>query len=168
MEHKFVNKIVHTESLYREMQFAAKGKLRIILYTAVAVFALLTSLLLFADKVFDTAVILFVLSLLLLALTYVRPMLAAKQQCKRNAVLANGQNALPVTLSFGEDSLEITNPAIDSTVTYDYKKFKKLKKTRHLYLLVLPHSLYLMVNKNGFTTGTPEEFEAFIKEKIKK
>ncbi len=168
MEAKFVNNIVQTEKLLREMQFAAKGKLRIILYTLVAVFSVLTSAMLFAAEKFDTAVILLFMGFLLLMLVFVRPILAAKQQYKRTVILTAGKQMTPIELRFYDDRVITFNPTLDKEVTFTYDKFKKYKHTANLHLLMLPQALYLMIDKNGFTTGNPEEFEAFIKEKIKK
>ncbi len=167
MEAKFVNKTAQTERNLREMQFAALGKLRIILYTVVAAFAILTSIMLFASKVFDSAVILLLMGLLLLMLAFLRPILGARQQYKRNAILTDEKQLTPTELRFYDDKVVTFNPTVEKEISFTYDKFKKYKKTAHLHLIVLPQSLYLMVDKSGFEVGAPQEFEAFIKEKIR-
>ena len=168
MEPKFVNKIVQTEQVLREMQFAALGKPRIILYTAVAIFSILTSVMLFLVSKLDSAVFLLVAGILLLMLAFLRPILGARQQYKRNGVLTDGKQLTATELKFYDDKVVTNNPTLDKEVAFGYDKFKKYKQTRHLHLLILPQSLYLMVSKDGFEVGTSKEFESFIKEKIKK
>lgn len=168
MEPKFVNKMTQTEQALREMQFAALGKPRIILYTSVAIFSILTSVMLFFAKKPDSAIFLLLSGILLLLLAFLRPILGAKQQYKRNAILTDGKQLTATELKFYDDRLVTYNPTVDHEVDFSYDKFKKYKQTRHLHLLILPQSLYLMVSKDGFEIGNSKEFEAFIKEKIKK
>lgn len=168
MEPRYVNKITQTEQHLREMQFAAMGKIRMILYTTVAIFSLLTAVLLFSSMEIDSAIILLLCGIMLLILAFLRPILAAKKQYKRNIILTDGKQLTATELKFYDDKVITYNPTVNNEVTFDYEKFKKYKQTRHLHLLILPQSLYLMVDKNGFEIGNSEEFEAFIKEKIKK
>ncbi len=150
------------------MQFAAFGKLRMILYTSVALFSILTAIMLFSAKKLDSAILLLLSGILLLMLAFLRPILGARQQYKRNIILTDGKQLTATELKFYDDKVVTYNPTVDHEVAFSYDKFKKYKQTRHLHLLILPQSLYLMVEKNSFEIGNSEEFEAFIKEKIKK
>ena len=150
------------------MQFAALGKLRLWIYSIVTLFVALTSALLFSSGVFDSAIILALMCVLLILVGFVRPILAARQQVKRNAILTGNNTPSPTKLKFYDDKLVTFNTAIEKEITFKYSQFKKLKKTKNLYLLALPERLYLMIDRKGFSVGDAEEFEKFIKEKLKK
>lgn len=168
MDPKFVNKTLQTERVLREMHFAALGKLRLALYSIGTVFVLLTSTMLFYSKVFDIAIILAMMGILLILVGFIRPILAARQQVKRNAIMTGNNTPSPTELRFYDDKLVTFNHTIEKEISFAYDRFKKLKKTKHLFLLALPEQLYLIVERKGFTVGDESAFEAFIKEKIKK
>lgn len=168
MEAKFIGHCTQTEQNLREMQFAALGKLRLCIYSAAIIFVALTSALLFANGTSDTAVLLAAMCVILLLVGFVRPILAARQQFKRNEIITENNPLSPTELRFYDDHVATSNPITEKQQNFKYSQFKKLKKTKHLYLLKLPQQLYLMIERKSFTEGTPKEFEAFIKEKIKK
>jgi len=168
MEPKFKVQTVQTEQLLREMAFASMGRFPVGLYTGVGIFAILTAILMLFDGTFDTAIILIVMGLLLFVIAYLRPFLHARQQFRRNRIVSGGAELTPTELTFFDDRVVTYNSTVEKEITFTYDQFKKLKKTKHLYLLKLPEQLYLLIDRGGFMLGTPAEFEAFIKEKLKK
>lgn len=50
---------------------------------------------------------------------------------------------------------------------YRLFRFTEIETWEHYFLLHYDNS-YVILDKNGFTTGTPEDFEAFMKERISK
>ncbi len=168
MEPKFINKCTQTEKNLREMMFAAQGGIRKILYPVVAGFAILTAILMFSSGVIDSGIILAMMGVLLLLIAYVNPFLAARQQVKRNQLLTGGNGFEATELRFYEDRVVTQNPTVEKELTFTYDQFKKLRKTKHLYLLALPQRLYVLIERGCFTLGDESEFEKFIKEKIKK
>ena len=168
MEPKFVNKCVQTEQHLREMQFAAMGKVRLFIYTFTIILVAITSAMMLKSGVYDSAFVLIMMGIIMILIAYVHPLLAARQQIKRNAILTADKENTPTELSFFDDRVVTVNPTIDKEISFYYTQFKKLKTTKHLYLLALPQRLYLLIDRNGFTVGTAKEFEEFIKSKIKK
>ena len=168
MEPKFINLCEQSKRNLREMQFAALGKLRLLIYCIVIIFVALTSALLFADGTYDSAILLATMCIILLLVGFVRPILAANQQFKRNEILTENKPLSPTELRFYDDRIITSNRIISAEHEFKYSQFKKFKKTKHLYLLKLPQQLYFMVARDEFTKGNSKEFEAFIKEKIKK
>ena len=47
-----------------------------------------------------------------------------------------------------------------------YSTITELRETEHLFLLHCGRQQWYFVNKAGFTKGTPDEFRAFISERI--
>ncbi|MBE6613149.1 MAG: hypothetical protein E7632_11720 [Ruminococcaceae bacterium] len=168
MEPKFVNLCTQTEAHLREMMFASMGRWRIILYTAVGAFAILTGILILAAGTLDSGIILILMGALLLMLAYLRPFLAARQQFRRNKVLTDGKELTPTELKFYDDRVVTSNATVEKEVTFTYDKFKKLRVTKHLYLIKLPENLWLLVERGGFIVGNSADFPNFIQGIIKK
>ena len=66
---------------------------------------------------------------------------------------------------FYEDHLEATNKFTDGKTDISYTDVQSLLQTRSLYIIGMEGGLVLLVDKNGFTQGTREEFVDFIKGK---
>ncbi len=165
MEPKFINTVLQTEKVLREMQFAALGKLRTIVYSVVIAFVTLTTVMLYCAGVLESAIMLTAADAALILVGFVRPILAARQQAKRNLVLTGSDTPSSTVLKFYDDRLVTFNTSIEKEISFKYDRFKKFKKTKNLFLLALPERLYMMIDRKGFSEGSAEEFEKFIKEK---
>lgn len=66
---------------------------------------------------------------------------------------------------FFDDHIFSFSETDKAEINIDYKKIKKIKQSKNLYLLILGNKVVIMVDKNRFQKGTCEEFEKFIKEK---
>ncbi len=164
MEPKFINQCEHTLTFTREMMFASLGKVRIAIYVIGILFCGITSGLLFAAGSVQAGISLALCTALLFVVIFVRPLLAAKQTVERNKLLSD--KPVVSVLEFYDDHLMIKTD--DRDKRFDYANIKKLKTTKHLYLLALPQRLYFLVDRNGFTKGQSEDFPVFMKEKLKK
>lgn len=168
MEPLFVNSCIHSLQNLREMLFASMGRWRIILYSAVGGFSILTGALILTGGFDSSALVMILLGSLLLMLAYLRPLLAARSTFRRNRVVTDGKELTPTELRFYDDRVVTYNPTVDHEITFTYDKFKRLRVTKHLYLIRLPENLWLLVERGRFTVGNEAEFVNFIKDKIKK
>ena len=76
----------------------------------------------------------------------------------KNDVTAKGT----YKIAFG-DNIEITQGTI--RVIWEYSDISKIYRLKHSYDLVKTERLSLIVDPNGFTQGTFEDFKKFLKEK---
>ena len=52
-----------------------------------------------------------------------------------------------------------------SQKAFSYADARKLHRTKHLYVIMLPEKMCIIIDQNGFVTGDAEAFEAFLAEK---
>ena len=64
-----------------------------------------------------------------------------------------------------EDGIESYNTGNENKMQISYDKIKKVIKTKHYYLLKSKAKLCWAFKKDGFTTGNPEEFLSFLRNK---
>lgn len=91
------------------------------------------------------------------------PYLIIKNTLKQYSCLYECE-ALSINLFLFEDHLFQKTFESKTELSIDYRKIKKIKKTKNLYLISIGSS-YIIINKHGFTKGIPEDFEEFIKAK---
>ncbi len=171
----FVNICAHSQRNLTEMQFAARGRIRMLLNTVVSLFAILTGILLLGAGEWALGTVMLLMAFLLIFTAFIQPILAVKQTIRRYAVMSgadssDGPVGMLVTgrTEFFEDSLTSVNPMVDKALTLRWDQVRRLRKTKHLWLLELDARLYLLIDREGFTVGDPEKFESFVKEKLKK
>lgn len=90
-----------------------------------------------------------------------RPRQQARKTFKENLAFEGGEK-LGSTTKFGD---VIVDESVRQSVTVPYDKVEKIHITKELILLVDVRKAVLILDKNGFTKGTFEEFLPFIQEK---
>lgn len=165
MEPKFKITTVMSKSLLYHFFFNVLfGKLYLICAAIVALCGALLAII--GDNTDMVFYIVFPIVLIIFA--FLLPKLQANQTYAANKIKYSGKEPATVEYSFFDDKAKSYEGAIDLTTDYFYSDFVKLKKTNKLFLIKFKHNIYLIMDKSNFTVGTPEEFEAFIKDKIKK
>ena len=145
------------------------GKASGVLFTValiISMFGGIVSISLSEDK--TTGVYLLLLALLIAFVRFVLPTISANQMLKKNELISGSKEPAKVELSFYETNLKTFFAATNETLDISYDKIQKLIVTKNLYILSFEGRVFIAVTRTGFTVGTAEEFEAFIKEKIKK
>jgi len=165
MDPKFKFKTVMTKKLLYEFCFSALfGKLYLIL----ASIAILSGIVLIALGDSTDIAFYIALPIILIIFGFLLPHLQAKQIYEQKKITNSGKEPAIAEYRFYDDKVVGYEEIINLTTDYFYWDFNKHKKTKNLYLIKFKHNIYLMLEKNNFEIGTAEEFEAFIKEKIKK
>ena len=77
-----------------------------------------------------------------------------------------GSNALHLHTDFYDLTLAQTLQENGEVLDAGYSTITELRETEHLFLLHCGRQQWYFVNKAGFTKGTPDEFRAFISERI--
>lgn len=162
MEAIFENKCVYSKQNLMEMN-SKKSPMQIlmiffsILYFINCIYTIITS----NDLSSGLTYLVFsvILTILVITPTYANINITLK----RNIELYGTE--VETVVSFYEDNLISKNLQSKGETVTAYNKLVKIKETKHLYFLYLKHRLVILVDKNGFTKGTQEEFKKFIKEK---
>ncbi len=169
MESKFVNKYAQTKELLCELYSSMSGKAAGVLFTVtliISMFGGIASIAFLEDK--TTGVYLLLIALFIAFVRFVLPTISANQILKKNELISGSKEPAKVELSFYETNLKTFFAATNETLDISYDKIKKLIVTKNLYIISFEGRVFIAVPRTGFTVGTAEEFEAFIKEKIKK
>lgn len=66
---------------------------------------------------------------------------------------------------FYEDHVLAVNTLSKTKTSIEYEQVRQLLTTKDLYIIGMDKGLVLLIDRNGFTLGTAEDFETFIKEK---
>ena len=64
-----------------------------------------------------------------------------------------------------ETSISHENEQTRVTKVYEYGELTAVRETKNLFLLKTEAKTWLMIDKRNFTTGTPEDFGALLREK---
>lgn len=166
MEPKFVNYVEYTKETLQEAFFNTIGKPLVVWGSIILP---ITILLLITSRDFSlTTVLLLVIAVTSIFMGIYMPRITAKQEYERNKINSSGEAPSKITFSFFDDCIKSNEQPINVDTTYNYSQIQKIKSTKNLYILQFNKSIFIITSKNSFTTGTAEEFEAFMKEKIKK
>ena len=146
---------------------------RIIGYLLIGV--LLGAMLLFLDRYIESGgmgdILVCLLSLAgLLYMLYayaIKPVIYLRRW-EKAVVLAYGVKVAHLTTEFYEQSLAQTLQEDGTLTLQDYAGLTELRQTAHLYLLRTDKQQWFFVSKDGFTTGDPADFPAFINARIQK
>lgn len=149
----------------------ASARSRLISYILIAL--LIAAAALFFDRYIEFGGIGNLLVLLLTVaglgyLIYVYAFLPKKnlRRWEETVFLAYGVREAHLVTRFYEKSLSQTLQEDGTLTVQDYSGLTELRETEHLFLLCLKGRQWFFVNKEGFTTGTPEEFRTFISARI--
>ena len=88
---------------------------------------------------------------------------------KRNVPDALVVDLLPAGLELENQNLANSSASLQENgevLDAGYSTITELRETEHLFLLHCGRQQWYFVNKAGFTKGTPDEFRAFISERI--
>lgn len=102
----------------------------------------------------------------LLALNQIRGPRTALKRWEQSIRQRYGTNALHLRTEFYELTLAQTMLEDDSMTEQGYSGISELKETEHLFLLHCGRQQWFFVSKEGFQVGTPDEFRAFIQDRI--
>lgn len=164
MEAIFINSFKQTKENYIEMNKKHSafsiyflGALIFIIYTA------LTLIYYYVSYDVIISVILALIGVLFPIYPHLRINIIAR---KREKIFIELYEKIPEgqTLFF-DDHIFSFSETDKAEVNIDYKKIKKIKQSKNLYLLILNKKIIIMVDKRSFEKGTCEEFEKFIAEK---
>ena len=100
------------------------------------------------------------LSLMILMAAYCSPIWAANRGAKRNFTLY--RRAPELRTSFGEEKFHIHNMQSGAEHDLDYSMVRRVVETKNLYILLLEGRMAVLAAKDGFLTGTEEDFRKFI------
>lgn len=149
----------------------ASARSRLISYIFIALFVV--AVVLFFDRYIEFGGIGNLLVLLLTLagfgyMIYVYAFLPKKslRRWEETVFLAYGVREAHLVTEFYEKSLSQTLQEDGTLTVQDYSGLTELRETDHLFLLRLGENQWFFVNKEGFTTGTPEEFRIFISTRI--
>ena len=142
---------------------AAKRGLRILCYALMALLLVLAVFLIVREGL-DFSTGLYVAVALLVGMAAVcSPQWAANRAVKRYFKL---YGCVPeVHVSFDEEQIHVHNLQSKAENNISYDLIKRAVETRHLYLIILEEQMAVLVNKEGFTTGAPEDFIKFLRQK---
>ncbi len=104
-----------------------------------------------------------VLGALFLAAYFALPALYASTQLKRQK--ANGMGDYEICLRFYDDRVDVLNSATHEEGHFDYGSIKKCTESADYYLMQDSARRMLVVRKNGFTQGSPADFQRFVAQK---
>ena len=90
----------------------------------------------------------------------------ALRRWQQNIQSKYGSNALHLHTDFYDLTLAQTLQENGEVLDAGYSTITELRETEHLFLLHCGRQQWYFVNKAGFTKGTPDEFRAFISERI--
>ena len=90
----------------------------------------------------------------------------ALRRWQQNIQTKYGSNALHLHTDFYDLTLAQTLQENGEVLDAGYSTITELRETEHLFLLHCGRQQWYFVNKAGFTKGTPDEFRAFISERI--
>lgn len=164
MEAIFINNFKHTKENYIEMnkKYSAfsiyfVGALIFIIYIALALIYYYIS--------YDIIIslVLALIGILFPIYPHIRISFIAK---KREKIFIELYEKVPEgqTLFF-DDHIFSFSETDKAELNIEYKKIKKIKQSKNLYLLILSKKIILFVDKRSFKKGTCDEFEKFISEK---
>lgn len=92
------------------------------------------------------------------------PMRLASFAARKNREIHGGKD-VETQNNFYEDHLLAINAFTMNRTNIKYVDILSLLETKDLYIIGMDKGLVLMLDKNGFTKGTREEFVEFMKEK---
>lgn len=79
---------------------------------------------------------------------------------------ASGQEGEPLTVSFGEESFEVSSPGI--VTEYMYEGIGWIEETSEFFMIFRDSTIVIPVEKKNFVQGNPEQFQAFLEKKCRK
>ena len=103
------------------------------------------------------------LGLLFLVYTLLLPHLSVRTMLKRYDALYHTE--IVSELQFFKDNITTRSEQTNAQTNVLYPQIKWVIRTKHLYLLQMSAQLVLLVDKEGFTTGSCEDFEIFIRDR---
>ncbi|MEE0514614.1 MAG: YcxB family protein [Emergencia sp.] len=94
---------------------------------------------------------------------FLMPVILARFSARKNREV-HGKDVETVN-RFYEDHVLAVNTLSKTKTSIEYEQVRQLLTTKDLYIIGMDKGLVLLIDRNGFTLGTAEDFETFIKEK---
>lgn len=108
----------------------------------------------------DMALFLIVVYVLLVGCLFYTPYRIAKRQYNQYRVLYDKD--MEYDLCFREETVTSVNLLTGGKLSMGYEKFRRLVKTKNLYILYMEKKMVFFFHRNDFITGDAASFEAFI------
>ncbi|MGN0659717.1 MAG: YcxB family protein [Emergencia sp.] len=163
MKTYFENRCTYTYSCYLQLKRKTMDRSFVrTCYGALAVTLALT-VLAFAMKWSFFGVVAIAADLFVLYRLIGTPVRLASFSAAKNREI-HGQDVETVN-RFYEDHVLAVNVLTGSKTEIPYTEVRQLLSTKDLFIIGMEQGLVLMIDKNGFTQGTAEEFRTFITEK---
>lgn len=159
----FENKCVYTYDYYLQLKrktmdkgATSVGWVLLIVFLGLSVFTIAKGWYMFAIAA--------VIGVLLIShRLFIIPVMLAKFAARKNREI-HGKDVETVNI-FYEDHILAVNTLTMGKTSIEYTEVKQLLETRDLYIIGMDKGLVLMIDKNGFTKGSREDFTAFMREK---
>lgn len=161
----FVNHCVYSKEVYIALQKVTRPLWFRVLLTLVNLLFALVILIALSGRIYDLALQMSLYLLIVLFVQLILPHVRARQQMQHNRAL---YDAPPEAVTyFFDDHLFSHNTMSDAKASVPYNKISRIFCTKTQYILKLDAQLYILLDRNGFTAGSPEVFENFIRTRIR-
>lgn len=164
MEAIFENECSYSKANLADFQYNMKGRGYRIANLAIPAFALLMSALLFLLNSAHYAIMVLILAVCSGCISLLLPWIVVRSTLRQHRVLYDG--VLDTRACFYDDRIVVHGIQSKAENTFQYGQVKRMRKTKLLYLIAAEGGLFILVDRNGFTKGKAEDFEAFIEQKI--
>ena len=167
----FENQYARTKDFHREIFLYSffKRPSRVVLHVLLASIFILSILSLLFPGVFpfgNTAVIYLPFWVVVVAvMMIVRYVKTVEISRKRDLEINNGE-PVEIKMILTDDGIESFRADSESKIHISYQNIKKIITIRNYYILLTEAKYYIAFKKDGFVTGTPDEFVSFIKSKV--
>lgn len=94
---------------------------------------------------------------------FLMPVILARFSARKNREI-HGKDVETVN-RFYEDHVLAVNTLSKTRTSIEYEQVRQLLSTQDLYIIGMDKGLVLLIDRHGFTFGTAEDFENFLREK---
>ena len=163
MDPIFVNRCAFNKRNLLEMTKYTRRTMRTVVYLS-ATLLILSGLfdLIWLNEV-TQGLLWLALGIIFLAYTLLLPHVSVNAMLKRYDALYHTEIASE--LQFFKENITTRSEQTNAQTNVLYPQIKWVIRTKHLYLLQMSAQLVLLVDKEGFTTGSCEDFEIFIRDR---
>ena len=170
MDILFENRYERTKAFHKEIiSYSYFKRLQsLALYIVLTLIMVFCSLVLLFPAVlpfYKTAGIYLLFLAIFVVMMIVRYARTVKIGYKRDLEINNGKPA-EIKMILTSDGIEACNVNSESKNHISYQSIRKIITTRNYYVLLTEAKHYVAFRKEGFVTGTPDEFVSFIKSKV--
>jgi len=168
----FINQYLRTKEMFKEIfQYSFTKSPRMIFIFIVVLVVIISSIfLIYSPGRFQfnylAVIYLCIVAIFIFTLIF-RYFQSINLSYKRDLEISNGVPA-EIRMSLTDNTMESYNVFSESKFNISYKSVKKVIIIKNYYLLLTEAKHYIVIKKDGFIKGAPEEFLAFIQTKVVK